>query len=227
MKKLIKNATGLILGMGVLLPNAKAQTVVLTQNAYSYYVGGEFNAVTSPDPFLPNYSPLAIVGDGFQTFCIETTVDFNPGTTYTYDLSTTASTGQPLTEGAALLYSEFAKGTLPGYDYVDTATRKANASELQAAIWWFQGQQTYPQYPSPTINNTYYEFATNALGANVDLASDGAYGVDVLQMWNSDGSPAQNQLVLGAPAPDKSATLLLLGMSLPALAMFRLRRVRC
>src|ERR1035438_96437 len=36
----------------------KANSVVLTQGIYSYDVGGEFTAVTSPDSFLGYYKPF-------------------------------------------------------------------------------------------------------------------------------------------------------------------------
>lgn len=193
-----------------------ANAVVLTQPPYSYDVGGEFNAVTSPDNFLPNYSPQAIVGNGFQTFCVETRVDFYPTATYSYTLSDVA-VGDPVTgpvdlsKGAAFLYYQFAKGILPGYDYTDPDTRKADAGELQSALWWFQGGQTYGGYPDP-ITDPFYIYAVDTLGLqNADAPNNGAYGVDVLQMWSGDLQPAQNQLVL---VPDNTSTLLLLGAGL-------------
>jgi hypothetical protein len=189
--------------------------VVLTQNAYSFFPGGEFNAVTSPDNFLPYYSPLAIVGDGFETFCIETTVDFNPGVTYSYTLGNLDSRGVALSEGAAFLYYQFAEGILPGYDYTDTGARNADAGALQSAIWWFQGGQTYGGFPTATTD-AFYSYATNSLGLlNADAPNNGFYPVDVFQMWDANSQPAQNQLVV---VPDNAPTLLLFGAALGALA---------
>jgi hypothetical protein len=223
MRKLTMNAVGLILGLGMIVPNARANSVVLTQNAYSYDVGGEFNAVTSPDNFLPYYSPLAVVGDGFETFCVETAVEFQPGAAYSYTLSSHDSQGRDLTEGAAFLYGEFGRGVLPNYDYVDASVRNTDAGALQAAIWWFQGEQTYAGYPSPT-DNIYYQFAVSTLGlAQADSANNGRFGVDIFQMWNGD-SAAQNQLVL---APDHGATVLMLAGGLSALAVMTPRRKAC
>jgi hypothetical protein len=223
MKKMTMNAAGVILGLGMLVPQVRANSVVLTQDAYSYQVGGEFNAVTSPDNFLPYYSPLAVVGNGFQTFCIETTVEFSPGSTYSYTLSSSDSQGRDLTQGAAFLYAEFGRGILPNYDYADAAARNSDAAALQAAIWWFQGEQTWGGFPSPT-DNIYYEFAIKTLGlAQADSANNGRFGVDVLELWSGD-SAAQDQLVL---VPDHGATLLLLGGSLSALAVMRPRRKAC
>jgi hypothetical protein len=146
-------------------------------------------------------------------------VDFNAGQTYTYSLGSLDSRGVALTEGTAYLYSQFSKGTLGNYDYTDTATRNTDASELQAAIWWFQGEQTYPGYPSPT-NNVFYKEAITALGsANADLAENGKFGVEVLQMWDGKNA-AQNQLVL---VPDQGATAGLFAMGLTAMGLLHRR----
>jgi hypothetical protein len=201
----------------------KANSVVLTQGNYSYDVGGEFTATTSQS-FLNNYVPSTIVNGGFETFCIETTVNFTPGSTYSYNLSGTDSLGRQLTEGAAFLYYEFAKGTLPGYVYNNTAQRNTDAGLLQAAIWWLQGNQTYNdgsyQIPS-TSNNTFYNLAITTLGSiNATNANNGQYGVEVLQMWNGS-SPAQNQLVL---VPDAGMTAGLLGMGLVGMFLVQSRR---
>ena len=74
----------------------RANSVVLTQGNYSYDVGGEFTATTSQS-FLNNYVPSTIVNGGFETFCVETTVKFTPGSSYSYNLSNTDSQGRQLT----------------------------------------------------------------------------------------------------------------------------------
>jgi hypothetical protein len=162
------------------------------------------------------------VGTGFETFCIESMIDFNPGQTYTYDLSSVDSRGVALTQGASYLYYEFSKGLLGNYNYTDPTIRNQDAGALQAAIWWFQGNQTYGDYPSPT-DNVYFQEATNALGglANAYLPENGKYGVDVLQMWDGN-TPAQNQMVL---VPDAGATTGLFAMSFGAMSVMR-RRIR-
>jgi hypothetical protein len=210
--------SAMLLVIGIVGAKATPNTVVLTQDAYSFSVAGEFNANLSHS-FLGNYAASAIVGTGFETFCIETMVDFNAGQTYTYSLANVDSRGVALTEGAAYLYSQFSKGTLGNYDYTDTATRNTDASELQSAIWWFQGEQTYPGYPSPT-NNVFYKEAITALGsANADLAENGKFGVEVLQMWDGKNA-AQNQLVL---VPDQGATAGLFAMGLTAMGLLHRR----
>jgi hypothetical protein len=186
-----------------------ANTVTLTQNPYSYSVGGEFSAQTTGN-YVGFYNSAATYNGEFETFCVETAVDFNPGTTYNYTLSSTDSQGRALSEGAAYLYTEFALGKLAGYDYTDASTRQTDAGELQAAIWAFQGGQSYGGFPSLSTD-PFYQLATNTLGglASADSANNGLYDVDILQMWNSDGVAAQNQLVfLDPPAsvPDAAST---------------------
>ena len=208
----------------------KANSVVLTQGNYSYDVGGEFQAVTSPQSFLNYYVPSTIVDGGFETFCIETTVTFNPGNTYSYTLSNTDSQGRQLSEGAAFLYYEFAKGTLPGYDYntantaSDKALRKTDAGLLQAAIWWLQGNQIYSdgKYTTPTtFNNSFYALAISTLGSAATSANNGKYGVEVLQLWDATGKDHQNQLVL---VPDGGMTAGLLGIGLVGMFLVQSRR---
>jgi len=204
---------------------AKANSIVLTQDAYSYDVGGEFSATTTPQSFLGAYVPgETIVNGGFETFCVETTVDFNPGSSYTYNLSNSDSLGRQLTEGAAFLYYEFASGNLSGYNYNSAATRKTDAGLLQAAIWWFQGNQTYNDgnYTIPTTaNNQFYALAINTLGANATSANNGLYNVEILELWNSDGTAAQNQLVY---LPDGGMTAALFGMSFIGMFLIQFRR---
>jgi hypothetical protein len=217
MKNLKMIVCGSLLVISTIAAQASANSVVLTQNAYSFDVGGEFNANTS-QTFLGNYASSAIVGKGFQTFCIETTVDFYPGQTYTYTLGNADSRGVDLTQGAAYLYEQFGKGILANYNYTDPSVRNTDAGALQAAIWWLQGNQTYGGYPNPTTD-IYYEQAIGALGqASADSANNGRFGVKVLLLWDGT-TPAQNQLVL----PDNGATAGLLAMGLTALAALRRR----
>jgi hypothetical protein len=211
----MKKSYLLFVTLGVLAlavtPIAKANSVTLNQDAYSFSVGGEFSAVTSPS-FLNNYVASTIVNGGFETFCIETTVEFTPGTSYNFTLSSVDSLGRNLTEGAAFLYYDFAKGILTGYNYNNPATRLTEAGQLQAAIWWLQGNQTYSGYPNGATGNPFYDLAVSTLGlANVTKANNGLYGVDVLQLTDATGKSAQNQLVV---VSDSSMTIGLLGMGL-------------
>jgi hypothetical protein len=227
-------------------PALMADTVELYYGPHAYYVGGEFTAVTTPS-YNANYSPLALVNvtdannvtqTGFETFCMQTGVDFTPYNwgnptpyNFTYSLN---SIGAPdafaLTEGTAYLYYQFSIGQLAGYDYTGPG-RNYDAGELQAALWNLQGGQSYPGFPSATSGNPFYADALAALGANIGvdatLATD--YGVEIMNMTDGNGNPAQNQLIyLGGgsdhgytPVPDGGTTLGLLGLSLGGIAAVR------
>jgi len=224
--------------------SAKANTVTLNLTpGYDWWGGGEFTANNTTQDFITgNYSSKAVLNGGFETFCIETGVEFYPGRTYNYTLgsvaqpipATGAGSAIPLSLGAAYLYYEFAKGSLSDFDYVDTLPNGTRANDdhlLQAAIWAFQGGQSYGSYPVPTQeNNKFYTDAISALGGltQADGANNGFYDVEILQMWN--GTPgvganaAQNQLVLAKndgpvphPVPDGGMTVTLLAGALVGL----------
>ncbi|MDE2028894.1 MAG: PEP-CTERM sorting domain-containing protein [Candidatus Omnitrophica bacterium] len=191
------------------LSTARAQSVTLYQNIYSYKDGGEFTAKTNPNDFMSAYAPEATLNGGFETFCVESNVYFYPGHTYSYVLTDMASTGQKLSLGAAYLYDKFATGTLTGYNYTDTPTRKSDNGELQSALWEFQGHQTVAGFPSYSTD-PFYNLAINDLGGTAAAFSpnNGTYGVDIIQLYGANGAPAQAQLVL-TPAPEPSTWLLL------------------
>jgi hypothetical protein len=244
MIKIKYNLAGVILATAVISPAVKADTVDLYYGPYAYSVGGEFTAVTSPS-YNANYSPLAlaqvtddnnVTQTGFETFCVQTSVDFTPynwGNSTPYNFTTSLnSVGAPdafaLSEGAAYLYSQFAQGILGNYDYTDAGTRITDAGELQAALWALQGQ-SYPGF-SGIAGNPYYAEAESYLGANLEtpatLSTD--FGVEMMNLTDGNGNPAQNQLIyLGGsnngyqPVPDGGATLELLGLSLGGLAFVR------
>ena len=132
----------------------------------------------------------------FQTFCIQSTVYFTPGVNYSLTL-----TSSGITLGTAWLYSQFAAGTLSGYDYsyglVSGAYARANdANLLQQAIWGFQGQAGGANSSS---GNVFYNAAVTEFGsvAAAEAAANGAYGV----VEDLDLADAQNQLVITAPEP--------------------------
>jgi hypothetical protein len=196
-------------------------TVALQINSYYPGLGGgEFTAYfSSPGAQAATtgyYASPALVNGGFETFCLETGVDFYPGQSYYYSLGYTTQPASPsdpgigsglsLSTGAAWLYYEFGNGLLSGYDYNSPATpgsqRLADDNLLQAAIWMFQGGQTYGGYDQSP--DAYYNAAVAALGglSNADSPYTGP-NVEVLQMWNSSNGTgaAQNQLILTAPDP--------------------------
>jgi hypothetical protein len=266
MKKAFVFGSVMVIAAVAMAPAVMADTVILIQNAYSYDVGGEFTAVTgSSYNYNANYAASTLIstaaGVGFSTFCVQTGTDFAPynapwNNTTPYDFTTSlasvggpgypggsAPLGQPfsyyLAEGTAYLYSQFAKGTLAGYDYntgndsTDAAARLADAGLLQSAIWALQGGQSYGGYPNGVTGNVFYNDALSFLGANVDVAATSStdFGVEVMNLTlNGAGNNYQNQLVyLGNPptptpsVPDGGTTLVLLGMGLSGLAIFRRR----
>lgn len=229
-----------------------AQTVTLDteQGVYPGLGGGEFTAFTSQSGnYLANYNTVdATYNGGFETFCLETGVDFSPGTQYYYTLGTVTQpkpangTGSALslTVGAAYLYYEFASGGFGSqFDYTyGSSGRLADDNLLQAAIWALQGGQSYGNYPSGTAGNPYYTDAINAYGSLA--AAQAAYGgadVQVLQMWTTYSGgvysgAAQNQLVLtgGGPppeptVPDGGMTVVLLGGALIGVQVMRRKLV--
>jgi hypothetical protein len=228
--------------VGVLaVPAVQAQMqVVIYQdlNNYSYGDGGEFNAVPnaallSINPTLAGYSPstenlnLTAGGPNFQTFCVETLVTFTPGNVYNAIISNEIlpdsqfPSGNPITMGTAWLYSQFAAGTLSGYDYTEGSGRIATAGDLQQAIWYLQGDVA-SLVNGGADGTAFYTAAQTALGGNINNAANGAYGVVCLNL--RDGN-YQDQLMV-APGytvvPEPSAVSFGLLLSLP-LGLYKVR----
>ena len=229
---LIVSAAILPLAIGVAKANPNTVMLDTIPNYYTGRGGGEFTAYTAPGTFLGNYASVAIVKGGFETFCMETGVEFSPGATYYYTLGNSTKpdsvnkqtgSGLALTAGVANLYYQFAKGTLANFNYTDLSVggaRQTDADLLQAAIWFLQGGQTYGSYPS---GNNIFLTEAEALSGGTLADAEAAYtgsAVKVLQMWSNpnDTGPAQNQLVL---VPDGGLTVSLLGGALIGLQVLR------
>jgi hypothetical protein len=187
-------------------------TLNFSASTYQNGNGGEFNAVTT--------------GLGsFATFCLETGeyIGQPPSGPYTYTINTGAVAGGPgayatdpntglpmdnVSIGTAWLFSQFSAGTLTldtGLGSYFDANRLANAGELQQAIW-FLGDEPEGQY------NGYVTLAQTALGnltlAQVEADSNGAYGVAALNLFDSNGNLAQDQLVV-VPEPTAAGCFVL------------------
>jgi hypothetical protein len=152
---------------------------------------------------------------------MEANVFFTPGTSYSYTVGMVDSQGDALTMGAAWLYSQFAKGTLAGYDYNNNGSVSRNTDDgiLQAALWALQGQSGGSSFPSGTVTNAFYTLAATTLGTNLEtLAAKDQYGVELLNLSDSSQNAAQGQLVYTGGVPDGGTTLALMGLGLVGLA---------
>ena len=223
-------------------------TMMDNTGQYSAGDGGEFRAVTTGVPVDWNAYSSATSGtvtsgtdggswgynsglDGqqyFQTFCTELNEEFSPGGLYTVtsigDAAMTDNTGQPvpITMGVAYLYSQFATGTLDGYDYT-YGNQRSTTSDLQNAIWILLGEE------NGTIASWIQTDLSTGLGdasTSWTAAADGAFGVQDMVL----GQPgqAQDQLVITAPVPEPSTifagALLLLPFGIGAIRSLRKER---
>lgn len=228
---------------------AMTATLLDNTSQYSFGNGGEFRAVASADLVaatmnLQGYSPLtkgiiSAATDGsswgykasqvgsfyFQTFCIEYNEHFSPGVTYTAGISTKARyggnnpNGDPISIGTAWLYSQFAAGTLTGYNYVYGSGRQGatEAGALQKAIWWLENESNGSNTGASGAFITAAKNGLAALGYGIltdttirTMDANGAFGVYALNL----GAPGvvQDQLVVVVPEASTiiAGTLLLL-----------------
>jgi hypothetical protein len=215
-------------------------TLIDNTSQYSYNNGGEFRAIGNADllaanPGLAGYSSLTegTIGSAdvsswgyssglsgqiyFQTFCIEYNEEFSPGASYGVTISSKAMyggqppNGDPLSIGTAWLYSQFAAGTLSGYNY--GASRTSSAGALQQAIWWLEAE---PNGARNSFINTAEDALFGTHGATQDalIVGDAYYaefGVVALNL----GAPGlvQDQLFITSltPTPVPEPTTMLAG----------------
>ncbi len=190
--------------------------------------------------------------DSFQTFCIEGNEYIYPFPAITTRHSGTfavkggmsgqdpvGSTQDPVSVGTGWLYSQFAQGTLAGYNYsggtdnsapYDSPSRNYSADMLQRALWWLEGEQGLV-YDG---NNTYMAAVVAKFGADAGcatlacaeaaaMANGGEkFGVYALNIWTVDTAGGivggQTQLFY---VPDGGMTLMLLGGALMGIGALR------
>jgi hypothetical protein len=154
-----------------------------------------------------------------QTFCLEYGETFSYGTIYNYSLNTAAlnggvgPAGDEISIGTAWLYNAFSKGTLEGY--FTGGDRTTQAGLLQNAIWYLEGEI------GDQALNPYFTMLAGEGITDPFANANGAYGVRALNLTDSSGNRAQDQLVkVNTPVPP---TIWLLGSGLVGLVGLRRR----
>jgi hypothetical protein len=160
---------------------------------------------------------------GFLTFCLEVS-EFAASPSY-FTVNSAAlnggvgggTSGDPLSVGTAWLYSQFASGQLAGiagFSY----TGATNYGLLQEAIWLLE-----QEVASSVIagGNALYNYViANVANATSDAAV-GQFGVYVLNNYSNAAQTTRAQDFLYYNVPDGGTTLMLMGLSLGGVVLFR------
>jgi hypothetical protein len=234
-EKVMKRLGFMLLLVAALAAPATAGQVTFSGSTYASGVGGEFTFTVLSGLDISHYAmgTTSNVSNppSFQTFCLEENEYIQQGYTYNFGaLSDSAMQGgvggpspDPISIGTAWLYSQFAQGTLAGYNY--GADRTTSAGLLQNAIWWLENE-------GGGAPNSFVAAAETALGlTDITVKLDAGtnnYGVYALNLQNVDGEGCadgnypgpncQSQLVY---VPDGGTTLMLLGGALMGLGALR------
>jgi hypothetical protein len=207
----------LFLGASVL-----ADTITLVRDPvqYSNGNGGEFRAsafsyTSNPGKELTPQATgnLNRFGGVFQTFCIEPSEFFTPGSSYYFTATKNVNKNGgaavlPLRLGTAQLFDAWWKENatiIPAYRYNTApvnANRIADAGDMQQVIWALQyDAATAPantRFGAGTTATKWYDLAVVAAGGNVTTLEGGTTSVWVLNLWTSASGTGfvQDQLVV-------------------------------
>ncbi|HWB01682.1 MAG TPA: SdrD B-like domain-containing protein [Verrucomicrobiales bacterium] len=165
-------------------------------DAGEFYYRPTSGPVTNADYSALTKNQGAVAGVGsFQTFCLERSEGIRSPSDYTInDEALNGGTnntppagdqgGDVISQGTAWLYSEFAQGTLPGYDFTNAGPNRTTQAELlQFAIWVLEDELGAPA----GAGNPFYQAAL--LHGGKANASPGLHGVYVIN--NIGNAPLQ------------------------------------
>jgi hypothetical protein len=242
--KQIPAFASIAIGVLALLPSGAFAATIAWDNNYRTGNGGEFTLVgTGFD--LSGYAVTTsnIVSSGsFQTFCIEMNEYITNGLSVTATVNPLGAVNggaggpnpDPISHGTSFLYSEFARGILPGYTYTPGSlpgvdAREISAGQLQNAIWYLEDEQDLASAGGFGVGgNPFLNYAASSLGLTLaDLKLD-ALSPQV-QAVNLTSGPNgrtlnQDQLYYSPPeqnVPEGGASLALLGLVLAGLGACR------
>lgn len=216
-----------VIGLAV-APSANALTLTIDRVAGHYYGdGGEFNIAGTG--YQVYYNSLATAYNrygqiGFESFCVEESEPVNIPAVYDYAINPAGAVGggvaggnpDPVSAGTAWLYSQFAAGTLSGYNYTVGAGRVVSARDLQECIWFLENEIL-----TVSGGNTFYAAVLANFSTLAAAQADDTIGI--VQAMNltqpRTGDLRQSQLVITRRAPDAAATVALLGLALTGIGL--------
>jgi hypothetical protein len=189
----------------VLAAPAVAGLIRLDTTPFSAGSGGEFKATPLSGFVGLTGLPSDLSSDTFQTFCLERSENFSPGSNLTAVINDRAvqggtGTSDPLDPRTAFLYTRFREGTLAGYLY--GAGRQGAAGQLQNAIWFLENE--LPSVDAGSLAEALVNLANAAVAPGGEWEGMGLGDVRVLNLNRSSGERAQDQLTL-IPTPGAAA----------------------